>query len=885
MPLQETSGAASYDAFGSPASADTYIEDVFSNTVYTGQAAYTSVTVATSNNIVTTNSTDPDFASVKRLLPLINTNAYDVITNTSLGGNLLGGSSLSNPFGQLASMSTSDNTDRSSLYNQPSGANYNGSWCIEGWGMVGASGVETSSAFIHSWDTVGAPPDNGVSIVLNGNAGSPSVDVSVRKNATATNFTSVSASLGTWYFISLSYNGSSLLLHVNGTLQETISFSNWTTQPTHQILMGSVASAAGASARFCQYRATFGSARASTRTTVPTRPFPTTGSPATCRNALVIGRNRTSAANWSWLEVDSCLQLWTNLAYTKNLVSIYSPSIGANQVTFPWGSLNTGSTENNLFYAFNTKAKFFDIVTYTGTGANRTVAHSLGSVPGCIIVKRIDGSTANWQVYHRSLANTQYLTLNTTDIAFTGATRWNSTTPTDTVFSLGTDVSVNASGSNYIAYLFAHDAGGFGASGTDNVITCGTYTGNGSPVTPVVVTLGYEPQWLLVKSTTLANQAWQFADAMRGMSYKTFFQLTNAATAELDTTTPYFVPTATGFNVVTSSGEVNGNGQTYVYVAIRRGPMKTPTTGTSVFSPNTFTTNDVKQTTGFPVDALIGGATAGGANTLNAVTRLQGLNTIITSGSPWPRLITSSTADETSISGTNIYYGYDSSGYLSGGLTGSTANVAYSFRRAPGFCDVVCYTGTGSATTFNHNLKVVPEMMIVKRRDTSADWWVYDTATGNTKYQVLNSTAIPVTASTAWNNTTPTSSVFTVGTGTPVNASAGTYVAYLFATVPRVSKVFSYTGNGTSQTINCGFTGGARFVMIKRTDAAGDWYVWDSASGIVAGNDPHMSLNSTAAQVTTDDSVDTDSTGFVVNQVAATNVNVTSATYIGLAIA
>jgi hypothetical protein len=73
--------------------------------------------------------------------------------------------------------------------------------------------------------------------------------------------------------------------------------------------------------------------------------------------------------------------------------------------------------------------------------------------------------------------------------------------------------------------------------------------------------------------------------------------------------------------------------------------------------------------------------------------------------------------------------------------------------------------------------------------------------------------------------------------------------------------------------------------MIKRTDSTGDWYVWDSARGIVAGNDPHLSLNTNAAEVTTDDSVDTDNSGFIVNQVAATNVNVTSATYIFLAIA
>ena len=111
------------------------------------------------------------------------------------------------------------------------------------------------------------------------------------------------------------------------------------------------------------------------------------------------------------------------------------------------------------------------------------------------------------------------------------------------------------------------------------------------------------------------------------------------------------------------------------------------------------------------------------------------------------------------------------------------------------------------------------------------------------------------------------------------------YVAYLFASCPGVSKVGSYTGNGSSQTINCGFTGGARFVLIKRTDSTGAWYVWDSARGIVAGNDPYLLLNSTAAEVATDDSLDTNSTGFIVNQDAATNINVSSASYIFLAIA
>jgi hypothetical protein len=110
-------------------------------------------------------------------------------------------------------------------------------------------------------------------------------------------------------------------------------------------------------------------------------------------------------------------------------------------------------------------------------------------------------------------------------------------------------------------------------------------------------------------------------------------------------------------------------------------------------------------------------------------------------------------------------------------------------------------------------------------------------------------------------------------------------VAYLFATCPGVSKVGGYTGTGTTQTINCGFTGGARFVLIKATSTTGDWYVWDSARGIVAGNDPYLLLNSTAAEVTTTDWVDTAATGFELSNAGGNLANSSGVSYIFLAIA
>ena len=112
-----------------------------------------------------------------------------------------------------------------------------------------------------------------------------------------------------------------------------------------------------------------------------------------------------------------------------------------------------------------------------------------------------------------------------------------------------------------------------------------------------------------------------------------------------------------------------------------------------------------------------------------------------------------------------------------------------------------------------------------------------------------------------------------------------TQVAYLFATCAGVSKVGSYTGTAALQTINCGFAAGARYVLIKRTDSTGDWYVWDSARGISSGNDPYLLLNSTAAEVTSTNYVDTDTTGFKVTAAAPAALNASSGTYIFLAIA
>ena len=177
--------------------------------------------------------------------------------------------------------------------------------------------------------------------------------------------------------------------------------------------------------------------------------------------------------------------------------------------------------------------------------------------------------------------------------------------------------------------------------------------------------------------------------------------------------------------------------------------------------------------------------------------------------------------------------------------------------------------------------------MIIKGRTGSPtyNWICYHNSFASNQVVELNTTTGVQNNGGAYNIATLSSTVFGLKTGSDTNGNGNLQVAYLFATCAGVSKVGSYTGNGSSQTINCGFTGGARFVMVKATSTTGNWIVADSARGIVAGNDPALYLNSTAAEVTGLDWIDADNSGFVVNETATIAANTNGVSYIFFAVA
>lgn len=540
--------------------------------------------------------------------------------------------------------------------------------------------------------------------------------------------------------------------------------------------------------------------------------------------------------------------------------------------------VNLNGSDNYISWTFRKAPKFFDVVTYTGNGAsNRALSHQLNADVGMVMVKATS-ATGDWWVFHRSA--TGDLVLNTN--AAQTASKANIPSATSSTFTV--NGSANTNGVQYVAYLFAHDPS---AEGT---IQCGSYVASTSPVT---VTLGWEPQFILIKRVTNGSSAtgWYLFDVTRGMAVDSAgtgapYLRAEAADAEIHAGAIYTPrPTATGFVVPSGSNGTNGttSSDTYIYLAIRRS-NKPPTSGTQVYNAIARTGTGATATVtgvGFAPDFMLSKARY--RNEVNALyDRLRGvsvnLNTM-TASSEIPDI-----TEIISFDPQGVTIGNNSSTNYRTNRSGWDY-INHFFRRAKGFFDVVCDTGTGASHAIAHNLTKAPELIIRKSRSAATQWEVWHSALAATEKMVLNSTAAKVTDATAWNSALPTATQFTVGTGANVNANTATFVTYLFATLAGISKVGSYTGNETSQTINCGFATGARFILIKRTDVAGDWYVWDSVRGIIAANDPHLSLNTTAAEVTTDDSVDPEASGFIVNQNTATNINVSGGQYIFLAIA
>lgn len=226
---------------------------------------------------------------------------------------------------------------------------------------------------------------------------------------------------------------------------------------------------------------------------------------------LVMTKARSSGANYQDNHMNDTERGATKVLITNGTTGNMTypnalTSIGNGQYTIQDNTYNQ-SGETYFSYAFKKNERFFDIVTYTGNGTSQTISHSLNQEVGMMWVKRTDASDG-WAVYHRYLGAGGRMFLSQRGTAASAVLDWNSYTPTETDFQVGPENHVNASGGSFIAYIFAHEPGPTG------VIACGGFTNGTSSVD-----LGFEPEMLMIKSTTDTNTytgSWRYTDQTRG---------------------------------------------------------------------------------------------------------------------------------------------------------------------------------------------------------------------------------------------------------------------------------------------------------------------------------------------------------------------------------
>lgn len=540
----------------------------------------------------------------------------------------------------------------------------------------------------------------------------------------------------------------------------------------------------------------------------------------------------------------------------------------------------------NVAWTFRAAPNFFDVQTkaHTTGSASTVDLSSLGTV-GTVMVKA-SSTTGEWYVWHRSLTAGNNLRLQTSAAqSNTGAFLSVSGTTLTLASGLAT--------ATYVVYAWAHN------TAADGFIQCGTYTGNGSATGPTV-TLGWEPQVVVIKRIN-STGSWNMFDTQRGIvpDGNDAQILANTTAAEV-TNTAYLATNPTGFNLTSTAAETNTSTGIYAYIAIRRS-TKPPTSGSQVFHPTVYTGNNTAirrlNTTITPDMVWLrrrAGADAGYEGFLVA-SRYRALGFVKTELNFGAEAIVASGLVQPA-SGYGHCLTVDKSIYI-GNASGATTtspninanttadgHVALAFKRATGVFDQLYYAGTGADRNLDHQLGVAPEMVIVRKLTTGSNWIVWHSAFTSYGYQANLDLAGGQSGPYNEFRALPTATQVFVNGGDLVNAAGAKYIALLFATRAGVSKVGSYVGNGAAtQNIECGFSTGARFILIK-SRSTGNWFVYDTARGIGSGNDPFLTTNTRTAENTATSGVAAYSGGFQVTNSNPPDLNVNGTTYIYLAI-
>ena len=419
------------------------------------------------------------------------------------------------------------------------------------------------------------------------------------------------------------------------------------------------------------------------------------------------------------------------------------------------------------------------------------------------------------------------------------------------------------------------DPDSFVFGGQNSVIKCGEYQGAASHSTPVEINVGFEPQWVIIKSLD-STKDWVMLDSMRkwtGDSGSNIAWL-EPNTGDTESTGTMAQLTQTGF-ICANSSFINGSNSTFIYMAIRRpdGYVGKPASaGTDVFAMDTGNSSSIipNFVSQFPVDFSLVKDPWSSSSWWSGSRKTQGY--------------------ELKVNGTDAqvswaYSVYDSNVGWQNYSGHTTSNqMSWMWQRGKSF-DLITYSGDGSSSTraIQHTLAAAPDMMWIKSRNTGGtEWKVYHSDLGPTTVPRLNNAAAAETSQTVFGSTDPTTTHFFVKGGS-TNNSSETFKAILFKSISGISKVGSYTGSSSSQTITTGFQ--PRFIIFKNTTNTDNnwttgWFTFDTFRGWASGNnDKRMRLNDTASE-STEDWTNPTSTGFTINADAGNYLNNDGETYI-----
>jgi len=261
----------------------------------------------------------------------------------------------------------------------------------------------------------------------------------------------------------------------------------------------------------------------------------------------------------------NALQSFDSDGFTLGSGGAYNNS-GNNFVSWNWLASNTTASNTDGSITSTVSANTtsgFSIVKYTGNGtAGATIGHGLSSVPNVVLIKALTSSSQQWNMYHSSLGNGSHMHFNLTNAVNSSSNYFNNTTPTSSVFSVGSYFETNESSTDFIAYCFAEKQG---------YSKFGSYTGNGNADGTFIYT-GFKPSFVMWKNATTASTNWHIVDNKRDtFNIVDKLLLPNDSSAEI--TQSALDLTSNGFKIRVTNGFVNTSGDNYIYMAFAEEPL------------------------------------------------------------------------------------------------------------------------------------------------------------------------------------------------------------------------------------------------------------------------------------------------------------------------